>query len=78
VIGVNAIASGCTDRILVVAGEPDSSYLIQKIESSPGICGFQMPLGGSLPSQDIEVLRQWIVDLGETGGSGGAGGHSGT
>jgi len=78
VIGVSSIASGCTDRTLVVAGDPDSSYLIQKIENSPGICGRQMPLLGSLPSQDIEVLRQWIVDLGGTGGSGGVGGHSGT
>jgi len=81
VVDVASKAIGCETDILVVAGDPDSSYLIQKIESSPGICGLQMPLVGSLPSQDIEVLRQWIVDLGGTGGSGGvggAGGQSGT
>lgn len=69
VTGVSSVAVGCTDRILVVAGDPDGSYLIQKIQSSPDICGLQMPLLGGISSQDIEVLREWIVDLGVNAGS---------
>lgn len=63
-VDVNAIGIGCSDRILVVAGDPDSSYLIDKVLNTPGICGLQMPVIGTLPSRDIEVLREWIVDLG--------------
>lgn len=64
VVDVNAVGIGCSSRILVVAGDPDSSYLIDKVLNTPGICGLQMPVVGSLPPEDIEVLRDWIVDLG--------------
>ena len=65
---VNAIGIGCTSRILVVAGDPDSSYLIEKVLNTPGICGLQMPVVGSLPADDIEILRDWITDLGSSSG----------
>jgi hypothetical protein len=64
VVDVNPIGIGCTSRVLVVAGDPDSSYLIDKVLNTPGICGLQMPVVGTLPPSDIEVLREWIVDLG--------------
>ena len=63
VVDVNSTASGCTDRVLVVAGDPSSSYLLQKVEETPGICGLPMPVVGSLPSEDVEVLREWISGL---------------
>jgi len=67
-VDVPAMGSGCTNRILVVAGDPDSSYLMDKISNTPGICGTQMPVVGILPADEVEVLQQWIVDLGASSG----------
>lgn len=60
-------AVGCETEILVVAGDPDGSYLMDKIDSAIGICGSQMPLLDILPAEDVELLRQWIIDLGDSG-----------
>jgi hypothetical protein len=68
VVEVNAIGAGCESKILVVAGDVDGSYLMDKILVAPGICGLQMPLVGSLPASEIEILREWIIDLGGSGG----------
>jgi methionine-rich copper-binding protein CopC len=44
-------------------GDPDNSYLIQKLEGAPTISGGQMPLGGPyLPQATIDVIAQWITD----------------
>lgn len=64
VVDVNAIGLGCASDILVVAGDPDSSYLLDKLLNTPGICGLQMPVVGSLTPSEVEILRQWIIDLG--------------
>jgi hypothetical protein len=43
-------------------GDPDSSYLIQKLEGTAA-SGERMPLGGTpLAQADIDVIRQWITD----------------
>jgi hypothetical protein len=43
-------------------GNPDSSYLIQKLEGTAAVGG-RMPLGGSpLPAETIAVIRQWIAE----------------
>ncbi len=67
VVGINAIGLGCESDILVVAGDPEGSYLLDKVLDLPAICGLQMPLVGSLPADEIEILRQWIIDLGGSG-----------
>ena len=67
-VDVPAMGSGCTNRILVVAGDPDSSYLIDKISNTAGICGTQMPVVGTLAPDELVVLEQWIVDLGDSSG----------
>lgn len=67
VVDVNSIAADCAAKILVVAGDPDTSYLLDKVIVAAGICGTPMPVGGTLPSDEVEVLRQWIIDLGEPG-----------
>jgi hypothetical protein len=64
----NAKWMGCESRTLVVAGVPDSSYLLDKVLGAAGICESQMPLLGSLSADEIEMLRQWIIDLGGSGG----------
>jgi len=57
------VASAEAPSILRVApGDPDNSYLIQKLEGTASVGG-QMPLGGTpLPQASIDVIRQWIVD----------------
>lgn len=46
----------------VEPGDPDNSYLIQKLEGTAAV-GEQMPLNATpLPQADIDVIRQWITD----------------
>jgi hypothetical protein len=46
----------------VAPGDPDNSYLIQKLEGTASV-GVQMPEGGPpLPQDRIDVIRQWISD----------------
>jgi hypothetical protein len=44
-------------------GNPDGSYLIQKLEGAPGIVGMRMPLNGPpyLTDGQIEIIRRWIA-----------------
>ncbi|HWM28488.1 MAG TPA: hypothetical protein VNQ14_08525 [Woeseiaceae bacterium] len=57
------VASTEVPSILRVApGDPDNSYLIQKLEGTASV-GEQMPFGGTpLPQASIDVIRQWIID----------------
>ncbi len=46
----------------VAPGNPDDSYLIQKLEGTASV-GAQMPLNGTpLPQSTIDIIRQWITD----------------
>lgn len=46
----------------VTAGDPDNSYLVQKLEGTAAVGG-QMPLGGTpLDQAVIDDIRQWISD----------------
>lgn len=58
-----SIPSGEESAILRVApGDPDNSYLIQKLEGTAS-SGQQMPLNApALSSGTINVIRQWISD----------------
>jgi hypothetical protein len=47
----------------VKPGDPDSSYMVRKIEGEAGISGGQMPLGETpLPQATIDAIRQWITN----------------
>jgi hypothetical protein len=56
----------------VLPGEPDDSYLVQKIEDAPTIEGQPMPLGCDvgvpqggavcLEADDIAAIRMWITE----------------
>jgi mono/diheme cytochrome c family protein len=63
------VPSGEQPSILRVApGDPDNSYLIQKLEGTAGV-GQRMPLRlPPLPQSDIDVIRQWITDGAQPGG----------
>lgn len=59
---VNVPSSGKAGAVRVVPGNPDGSYLIQKLEGRTDIAGSRMPLGGPfLPQADIDVIRAWIA-----------------
>ena len=46
----------------VLPGDPDSSYMVHKIEGRPGIVGVRMPLNGPpyLTPGQILIMRRWI------------------
>ncbi|MGI9223506.1 MAG: Ig-like domain-containing protein, partial [Woeseiaceae bacterium] len=59
-VGVASTEDGTVLR--VAPGDPDNSYLIQKLEGTASVGG-QMPLGGTPLSQGtIDIIRQWITD----------------
>jgi hypothetical protein len=48
--------------IRVVAGDPDGSYLIHKLEGGPDIVGLQMPrTGPPLTDGQIQIIERWIA-----------------
>lgn len=59
---VGVVARNKAGAVLVVPGDPDASYLVQKLEGAPGIVGERMPRTGGpyLTSGQLLVLRRWI------------------
>ena len=58
---VNVASRGKPSAIRVAPGEPDSSYLVHKLEGGPAIAGQRMPLNGPyLTAGQIAVIRRWI------------------
>lgn len=59
---VGVAARNKPGAVLVVQGDPDASYLVQKLEGAPGIVGERMPRTGGpyLTSGQMLVLRRWI------------------
>lgn len=69
VVDVNAVGIGCESDVLVVPGDPDGSYLLDKVLDVPGICGLPMPFVGVIADSDVQILRQWIIDLAGSAGA---------
>jgi hypothetical protein len=57
-----APSSACPEKILVVPGDPASSYLIEKLYPNPA-CGDIMPQTFPLPPSMIACFEQWISEL---------------
>ena len=58
---VNVFSTQVPTILRVNPGDPDNSYLIQKIEGSASVGG-RMPLNGPpLPQATIDVVRSWIA-----------------
>jgi hypothetical protein len=58
---VNAPSTGKSGAIRVIPGNPDGSYLIQKLEGASGIVGDRMPQTGPfLAPGQIAIIREWI------------------
>jgi hypothetical protein len=58
-VGVASSQDAAIQR--VVAGDPNASYLVQKLEGTAATGGV-MPPSGSLAQATIDVVRQWITD----------------
>ncbi len=60
---VNLASRGKPSAVRVVPGDPDASYLVQKLEGAAGIAGRRMPFGGApfLTDGQILILRRWIA-----------------
>jgi hypothetical protein len=59
---VNAPSTEVPAVLRVDPGNPDASYLIQKLEGTAAV-GARMPLGGPpLPQDTIAVIRQWVLE----------------
>jgi mono/diheme cytochrome c family protein len=57
---VNVASAEVPSLLRVNPGNPDSSYLVQKIQGTAAVGG-RMPLGGPALSQaQIDLVRQWI------------------
>lgn len=58
---VGVASSGKRGAIRVVAGDPENSYIVHKLEGRPGIDGGRMPSGGPyLTAGQIAVIKRWI------------------
>ncbi len=58
---VNAQSRGKPGALRVVPGNPDASYIVQKIEGRGDIVGTRMPNGGPyLSDGQVLVIKRWI------------------
>jgi hypothetical protein len=60
---VNVASRGKPSAVRLVPGDPDASYIVQKVEGAPGIVGLRMPFSGQpfLTSGQTLILRRWIA-----------------
>jgi mono/diheme cytochrome c family protein len=59
-VGVASTEQPAVQR--VSAGDPDASYVVRKLEGTPGITGSRMPLNGTpLSAELIADVRAWIT-----------------
>jgi hypothetical protein len=59
---IGRASTQCEGRIRVVAGDPDASFLHEKVTAQMD-CGLPMPMEASLPSSAIDCIATWIAEL---------------
>ena len=59
IIGVTS--TQLADLKRVDPGNPEGSYLLKKLRGDSDIVKDQMPSGGVLPDEQIEMIREWIA-----------------
>jgi len=59
---VGIASRGKPGAVRVIAGDPDHSYIVQKLEGTPGIVGERMPRTGGpyLTEGQISIIKRWI------------------
>ena len=58
---VNAKSTQRPNLMLIKPDVPDSSYLYIKVTGVEGITGSRMPPGGKLTTEQLDLLRDWIL-----------------
>lgn len=59
---VNVASTQRPGVLRIVPGDPDASYLVHKVEGTPGIVGLRMPfIAPYLSDGQILILRRWIA-----------------
>ena len=60
---VGATSRAKPGAVRIIPGDPDNSYLIQKLEGAAGIVGRRMPQNGPpyLTDGQILIVRRWIT-----------------
>jgi hypothetical protein len=61
---VNVVARNKAGATRVIPGNPDGSYLLQKLIGTSGIFGNRMPNNGPpyLTDGQIQIIRRWIAN----------------
>lgn len=59
---VGVASRGMPGATRVIAGDPEHSYIIEKLEGAPGIAGERMPRTGGpyLTEGQISIIKRWI------------------
>lgn len=57
---VGVESSSAPGVLRVAAGDPDSSFLLEKLLPGPSV-GQQMPIGGSLATEQVATITAWIA-----------------
>jgi hypothetical protein len=59
---VDVASRGKAGAVRVIPGDPDHSYILQKLEGTPAIVGERMPRTGGpyLTEGQISIIRRWI------------------
>jgi len=60
IVNVRSARSGV---IRIIPGDPENSYLVQKLEGRSGIVGLRMPFSGApfLTDGQMSILKRWIA-----------------
>jgi len=60
---VNVPSRGKPSATRIIPGDPENSYLVQKLEGRPGIVGLRMPFSGApfLTDGQMSILKRWIA-----------------
>lgn len=57
---VDASAVAAPGRIRVIPGDPEQSYVMEKVTSAMPTAGEQMPPDAPLEAERVELIRAWI------------------
>lgn len=58
---VGVPASQCGERLRVTPGDPEASYLIDKLRGVDLCSGSRMPKGAPLPAAQVQVIADWVA-----------------
>jgi hypothetical protein len=57
---VGVPSSERSELLRIAPGDPDASYMVQKLRGTPGIAGSQMPLTGSVTDAQVKLVVDWV------------------